>query len=400
MSHPHVGVIGVGALGICLVERLVSGEFPVVVFDADRRATARAVEAGAAEAADPREMARTCDVIVVCVTGPDDVQEVLLGQHGAVASVGPGSVVLDLTTSLPDTSRLVGERLADRGARYLDAPVSRGVPAAQRGELSIMVGGERDTLEAARPVLERFGTDIVPVGTVGAGHAVKLLNMMLMGCHLVAASEAFGMAALSGTAPDELVARLHDSPAASYMTGNHLPKFALSKSYCSGFTLDLMVKDLNLAARLTDAGSAPLFMRALGQYRRAQRDLGSADNMRIAPYLAAKAAGTTSEHAVLAAREGILPNARRTAQDISALVAVVAAANAMACQEACAIARSHGLNVEIMLNVVNMSSGASRFTADPRRTPRNADATALPFELDTAPVLARAALKAVADRRL
>lgn len=364
-----VGIVGVGQLGLCFVQRLRSAGLDVHAYDVNAVALDRAKDAGAVTQTSPAAVAHDCAVVLVCVTGPDEVRECALGRDGLQDALKADALVIDTSTSLPATTREVANLLAARGAKFIDAPVSRGVPAALAGTLSIMVGADdAETVERALPILNLLGSDIVKVGGLGDGHAVKLLNMMLMGAHLVGNAEALGLAASRGADAHAMIDFLNRSAGVSYMTSNHLPRFALSGSYSSGFSLKLMVKDLGLGRRLADALSIPMPLadRVWHAYTSTLRQLGDVDNMRLVPYLAALAAGRSPEQARTDARSGQLPNPPKSirAAPPSDVVATVAASNAVAAGEALRIATASGLSISTAFSVIDMSSGSSQFTAE------------------------------------
>lgn len=365
-----VGLIGTGELGICFVGRFRAGGHEVWAFDTDDGALRRAAAAGARAATGPAEVADRCPVVVTCVTGPDDVRACALGSGGLSSACGPDHLVIDTTTSLPGTTRVVADGLGERGTLVVDAPVSRGVPAARRGELSVMVGGAPGDVERARPFLAMLGTDIVHVGAVGAGHAVKLVNMMLMGVHLVALAQAIGNGARFGLPPGEVVRQLADAPSASYMTAVHLPRYVLGGSYESGFRLQLMAKDVRLARRMVeDLGlELPHLQAVCDVYDRACASLPAmADNMLVVPFVSALAAGTGEDEAAAAARDRRLPvptgaGPAHRSGTLSQLVSQVTATNRMAARQAADTLAAVGVDGPLAFAVIDVSSGSSYWT--------------------------------------
>jgi 3-hydroxyisobutyrate dehydrogenase-like beta-hydroxyacid dehydrogenase len=365
-----VGVIGTGELGICLVDRFRSGGHEVWVFDTDGAALARAAAAGARPATGPAEVAERCPVVLTCVTGPDDVRACALGPGGLSSVSGPEHLVIDTTTSLPATTRMVADGLGERGTVVVDAPVSRGVPAARRGELSVMVGGALRDVDRARSFLALLGTDIVHVGPVGAGHAVKLVNMALMGVHLVALAEAIGSGARFGLDPTDVVQQLAGAPSASYMTEVHLPRYVLGGTYDSGFRMQLMAKDLRLAGRMAeDLGVEQPLLRAVNDvYDRACGALPAmADNMLVVPFVSGLAAGMDEDDAATAARDGQLPTpegagpADRTGT-MGQLVSQVTATNRAAADQVTDVLTLAGVERQAAFSVIDVSSGSSYWT--------------------------------------
>lgn len=397
-----IGVVGTGKLGLCFVERLVSAGREVHAYDIDPAARVRAKDAGAHIEASPAEVAASCATVLICVTGPDQVRGCSLGLHGLRDGLNSDDLVIDMSTSLPGTTKEVARSLAERGIRFIDAPVSRGIPAAQAGTLSIMVGAEAPhTVELAMPVLKLLGTDIVRVGGLGDGNAVKLLNMMLMGAHLVAVAEALGLAAAHGANAQTMVEATDRAGGTSYMTSNHLPRYVLSRSYSSGFSLKLMAKDLGLGRTLADALAVPIPLtdRVCHVYSSALHILGDVDNMRLVPFVASLAAGTDVQQARANALSGCLPDPESVNNSsLSEISSLVTNSNALAAREASWIAKACKLSFRTAFSVIDMSSGASGFTsrlADGAFPPSDAPAGTRPpsaFPGRWTPVLSWAAM--------
>lgn len=288
MTKSSVGVVGVGALGLPVAKRLASAGFSVRCFDIDRDAMSRVGEAGLVGCGDPAEAADGSDYVITCVTDPPAVEQCTRGSRGVVEGLKPGALLIEMTTSTPATTRSLEEPVKSRGADLVDAPVSRGVPAAEEGTLSIMAGGDRAAFKAAQPILSVLGTDLYHVGALGSGHAVKALNMLLMAVNLVATSEAIAVGKQYGLTLDKMLEVLNVSSGGSYVTENHLRKFVLAGTFSSRFTLGLMHKDVGIALQMARELGLPTVMgdRAETVYEIALQHLGgSCDNMLIVPFL-------------------------------------------------------------------------------------------------------------------
>jgi 3-hydroxyisobutyrate dehydrogenase-like beta-hydroxyacid dehydrogenase len=296
-SHPAdepIGVIGTGQLGSVFCQRLLVAGHRVFVYD---------VDATALERLDPRvercdsaaAVAAVVPVVITCVTSPDAVLDCVLGEDGVLSSAGAGALVIDTTTSTPTVTRHVGEQLKAIGAVMVDAPVSRGVYAAERGALSVWLGGDKADVELAQFYLKPLATDFLHVGPLGCGHAVKAVNMMLMGVNLIATAEVLAIAHASGISSETMLAVLNASSGATYLSQNHFPNYVLTGSYDSKFTLDLMQKDLRIARDLAEAAGVPaLFLqRALATYQLClATNRAEGDNMCIVPFIWKLMAGT------------------------------------------------------------------------------------------------------------
>jgi 3-hydroxyisobutyrate dehydrogenase len=192
-----------------------------------------------------------------------DVREVLLGRapddpDAAVRGLGPGSLVIDMSSAAPLGTRDTGQHLAASGVAMLDAPVSGGVPRARDGTLAIMVGGEQAAVERARPVLAPLGSKIFIIGPLGSGHAMKALNNYVSAAGLAAAAEALVVGRRFGLDPATMTEVLNASTGRNNSTENKLKQHILSGTFGSGFSLDLMAKDLATAVELAEALGVPV----------------------------------------------------------------------------------------------------------------------------------------------
>jgi 3-hydroxyisobutyrate dehydrogenase-like beta-hydroxyacid dehydrogenase len=284
-----VGVIGTGQLGKVLTDRFLGAGHPVVAYDISPDALAT-VHPDVVRAAGPAEVAAAAPTVITCVSDPSAVRDCVLGDGGLLAGASRATLVIEMTTSSPETTRHVGAALRRAGAAIVDAPVSRGVPAAVEGTLSVWLGGAASDVERAMPYLAPLATDILHVGALGAGHAVKAVNMMLMGVNLIATAEAAAVAASYRVELGALLDVLNASSGGNYMTANHFPKFVQSGTYRSAFSAGLMRKDLRVARDLAeDVGVPALYgTRALELYNMflAQESVEpETDNMLIVPFL-------------------------------------------------------------------------------------------------------------------
>ncbi len=249
----NVAFIGLGAMGRPMMANLVKKGFAVTAYDLSAAALEAGVKAGAKAAGSAAEAAKAADVIVTIVPSSSNVEALYLGKGGLVDAVASGRLCVDMSTIDPATSRKVAAALAARGVRFIDAPVSGGVPRATDGTLAIMVGGEPKDVEEARPVLSAMGAHIFHVGPVGAGEVAKLCNNLIAGVSAVAVSEAFRIAEGFGVDPKTLTNVIAKSSGNTWvMEAAHpvpglVEKAASSRDYEPGFTTDLMAKDLGLA---------------------------------------------------------------------------------------------------------------------------------------------------------
>jgi 3-hydroxyisobutyrate dehydrogenase len=258
-DHMQVGFIGLGNMGGPLAGWILQRGFAVVVHDLRREAAAGLLERGAAWASSPREVAAQCDVICICVPGPEEMREVTLGTRGVRAGVKPGSVVVDHTTNAPATVRAVGAALQDRGAHALDAPLDGGREGALAGQLTLFVGGDEAVLAHVRPVLDTFSRRVVWVGELGAGSITKIVhNALAMGIDLLLA-ECLTLGAKAGVAVARLVEAFGEGCIVSHnMTfTKRWPATILRGDFTARFALSLAYKDFRLAGELATQHGVP-----------------------------------------------------------------------------------------------------------------------------------------------
>ncbi|NJC12967.1 3-hydroxyisobutyrate dehydrogenase-like beta-hydroxyacid dehydrogenase [Micromonospora profundi] len=284
MTDMTVGLIGLGAMGGGMARRLIDKGFPPAVFDIDSQKVAELTELGARSCASPAEVAAVADVTLLSLPNSRLVEAVVLGPDGALAGARAGTVVVDMSSSDPDSTLALGERFVEAGVEFLDAPVSRGARAARDGTMSILVGGAAETLARVRPVLDQLGTDIVHAGPLGAGHAAKALNNHMSATALLAAMEGFFVAVKAGVDPELAVTAINQGSGRSHMTDVRFPLYYLPRQFTSNFALGLMEKDCRIAAEMAARSGRPMLLGALTSqlYRVAMnRGMGPADNTRV-----------------------------------------------------------------------------------------------------------------------
>lgn len=254
-----VAVLGAGTMAGAIVGALRRGGFDVAVWNRTReRADALAETHGAVSVATAAEAVEAGEVVLSSLADDRAVVATYLGQGGAAAACGPRHVVLEMSTVAPETSRRVGEAVAATGAAFLDAPVSGSVATAEKGELTVMAGGDGDALERARPVLDAVAAKVFHVGPIGAGATVKLAVNALVHAIDVGLSEALVLAEKAGVdraaAYDVLAGGAAAAPFVLYKRG----AFEDPEHTPVAFSLDLMAKDLELIVALAKAVDAPM----------------------------------------------------------------------------------------------------------------------------------------------
>jgi 3-hydroxyisobutyrate dehydrogenase-like beta-hydroxyacid dehydrogenase len=256
---PRVAVLGAGNMAGAMVGTLRRAGFDVTVWNRTaERGEAVAETHGAATAATAADAVRGAEVVLSSLADDEAVLATYLGGAGAASGAGPDQVLLEMSTIAPATALRAGEAVAERGAAFLDAPVSGSVPVVEKGELTIMVGGDAAALERARPVLDALAAKVFHVGSLGAGATVKLAVNALVHAIDVGLSEALVLAEKAGVdrtaAYDVFAAGAAAAPFVVYKR----PAFEHPEDAPLTFTLDLMAKDLDLILSLADAVDAPM----------------------------------------------------------------------------------------------------------------------------------------------
>jgi 3-hydroxyisobutyrate dehydrogenase len=257
----QVAVIGLGAMGLAMAERLAERGEAVRGWDRDP-ARRRAAEAAGVAVAE--EAATGAEVVILSLPNDDAVRAVAatLPAAGMMAD----GVVVDTSTVAPETPRALAPRFAATGLAWLDAPVSGGPHGARAGRLTMMVGGEAEALARAMPALEAIAAKVVHVGASGAGAVAKLANNLLVAAHLLTAAEALRLARRAGVDAEAALSVINGASGRSAATEVNFPRWILPGSFDSGFTAGLMRKDVRLALELAGrVGGGGTLMEEVGR---------------------------------------------------------------------------------------------------------------------------------------
>jgi 3-hydroxyisobutyrate dehydrogenase-like beta-hydroxyacid dehydrogenase len=237
-------------MGRGLAGNLVRKGFDVTVWDLSADTVAAFAARGAKAGANAADVARDVDVIFTMVPDAPDVKRVALGEDGILAGAHPGLIYVDMSTVDPTTSRYVGGELAKAGVRMLDSPVGRGVPEAEAGTVTLMVGGDPATLEEVRPLLEAMSSEIMYMGELGAGTTIKLVNNYLAAGLVAIIAEAASFGIKSGVTLEQIIALSDKTGTSNKLLNMVLPGKAFKADYSPGFASRLAAKDHRLAMSL------------------------------------------------------------------------------------------------------------------------------------------------------
>ncbi len=244
----RIGYIGLGIMGRPMARNLLKAGFQLTVWNRTAEKSAELAEAGATVVESPAEVARAVEAVCINVTDTPDVEQVIFGRRGILESNSGESadlLVIDHSTISPSATRQFAERLAERRIAMLDAPVSGGDIGAQRGQLSIMVGGDEAVFERCRPTLEVNAGQLTHVGPIGSGQLTKAANQVLCAVHMMALCEAMMLARAQGLDLSAMLQVTGAGAGGSWALSNLGPKIAAGDIE-PGFMIDLILKDLEI----------------------------------------------------------------------------------------------------------------------------------------------------------
>jgi 3-hydroxyisobutyrate dehydrogenase-like beta-hydroxyacid dehydrogenase len=260
----RVAFLGLGIMGSRMAANLARAGFDLTVWNRTG-SVARgfgAAHAGVTVAASPAEAAADTEIVLTMVVDGPQVEDVLLGEHGAASGAGPGTLCVDCSTIGPTATREIGARLAEHGLELLDAPVTGSAPRAQDGTLTIMTGGSPEAFARARPVLEAMGQLIVHAGPLGHGQMVKVINNAVAATNAAVVGQALLVAARAGVDLDALVQVMAAGSGGSTMLGLKAGPMR-EHDFTPLFKLEHMLKDVRLCLEEGQAAGAPFGFAAL-----------------------------------------------------------------------------------------------------------------------------------------
>ena len=241
-----VAFIGLGTMGAAMAFNILNAGHELTVHNRTREKEAELAIAGADRAASPKEAATGAEVIIICVSDTPDVETVILGANGVIHGAQPGAVVVDMSTISPTVTRRIAEVLGNKGIRMIDAPVSGGSEGAQKGTLSIMMGGESDDVKRVEPVLQAMGKTITHLGPIGAGQLTKAINQIIVAGTYWSVAEGMTLGVKAGLDMEKVVQAVGGGAAGSWGLTSRSANM-IKNEYPLGFRVKLHQKDLNIA---------------------------------------------------------------------------------------------------------------------------------------------------------
>ena len=238
-----IGFIGLGIMGKPMARNLLKAGYQLVVYDINSEAVKELIRDGAKEGKSSGDVASQCEVIITMLPNSPEVKEVVLGINGVIDGIKPGSVLIDMSSIAPLTSKEVSKKLLHKGAIMLDAPVSGGEPKAVAGTLAIMVGGPQETFNKVKDILGAMGASVTLVGDIGSGNITKLANQIIVALNIAAIGEAMVLATKAGVDPEKVYQAIRGGLAGSTALDAKMP-LILDGNFKPGFRIELHIKDL------------------------------------------------------------------------------------------------------------------------------------------------------------
>ncbi|EGG95529.1 3-hydroxyisobutyrate dehydrogenase family protein [gamma proteobacterium IMCC1989] len=252
MKQAVIGIVGLGNMGNGMAQSLLREGFTVIGTDLGEEQKHAAKALGVDVVADVQALCAKTNTILLSLPMAKHVQAVIKGDGGIIEYAQAGTLIIDTSTSEPEVTRALATELAKLGHHLLDCPVSGGPAGAATGTMVMVVGGELSALARAQPCLDALSTKVVHMGASGSGHVAKLINNLLCAAHLVTTAEAVALGKKAGLDPAVLIDGLNAGSGRSAISEVNFPRWILNDAFNSGFSMQLMRKDVRLAKNLID----------------------------------------------------------------------------------------------------------------------------------------------------
>ncbi|WP_174733737.1 NAD(P)-dependent oxidoreductase [Mesobacillus harenae] len=243
-----IGFIGTGVMGKSMASHLVNAGYSVIIYTRTKEKAEELISMGAEWADSPKILAQRANVILTMVGYPSDVEEVYLGDNGLIANVRSGSFLIDMTTSEPALAEKIYAAAKDKGIHAIDAPVSGGDIGAKEARLAIMAGGDYESYQEVKPLLDKLGTNIVYQGKAGSGQHTKMCNQIAIASNMIGVCEAIIYAEKAGLNPEDVLKSISSGAAGSWSLSNLAPRM-ISGDFKPGFYIKHFIKDIDIALK-------------------------------------------------------------------------------------------------------------------------------------------------------
>ena len=263
MSSTKAAFIGLGNMGFPMAGHLAKADFDVTVYNRTAtKAEAWIKEHGGGSADTPAKAAEGAEIILTCVGNDNDLRAVILGDDGVLAGTGKGGVIIDNTTTSAIVAREIAKAAAEKGIGFLDGPVSGGQEGAEKGQLTVMVGGSDENFAKGEPAMQSFAKAVILMGPVGSGQLTKMVNQICCSCSIQALAEGMNFAVKSGLDAHQVVDVISEGAAQSWQMENR-GKTMVDGKFDFGFACDWMRKDLDICLDEARANGAQIPLTAL-----------------------------------------------------------------------------------------------------------------------------------------
>lgn len=252
-----IGFIGIGVMGLGMARNLRSHGYEVAVYTRTKAKAQPLLQEGAEWCDDVASCCAGRNAVITMVGYPEDVEQVYFGAQGIIQNANPGTYIIDMTTTKPALAQSIYQQAVQKGLFALDAPVSGGDIGAQKGTLSIMVGGDEDAYNTCLPLFEAMGSNIVYEGPAGCGQHTKMANQIALGGAIAGVCEAISYARATGLDVDKMLATIGGGAAGSWQLSDNGPRIA-KNDFAPGFYIKHYVKDLAIASGEAEAAGLHL----------------------------------------------------------------------------------------------------------------------------------------------
>ncbi|HPN02955.1 MAG TPA: NAD(P)-dependent oxidoreductase [Rectinema sp.] len=264
MAQRTIGFIGLGVMGAPMAGHIRASGERLLIYTRTKSKARLVLDTGAEWRDSPKQIAEECDVVFTMVGYPKDVEEIYFGPDGLIENAKPGTIFVDFTTSSPDLAVKIYESAKARGLSAIDAPVSGGDIGAKNATLTIMVGGDEETFQKVKPLLETVGKTVILQGGPGAGQHTKMANQIAVAGNLLGTVEALIYAKNAGLDPKHVLLSIANGAAQSWQLSNNAPRM-LERNFDPGFYIKHFLKDLRIALDSAHAMHIELPMLALSE---------------------------------------------------------------------------------------------------------------------------------------
>lgn len=263
--QPTIGFIGTGVMGSSMVKNLLKAAYPVNVYNRTKQKAEPLVALGAKWQDTPAQVAQTSDIVLSIVGYPQDVETIYYGDDGLFSAVHPGLILVDMTTSTPTLAQKIAQTANEKGIQALDAPVSGGDIGAQKGTLTIMVGGAQAAFDQVKPVFEAMGQTVHRFGATGSGQHTKMANQIMIAGTMTGMTEMLVYAQAAGLDLAAVLQTVNGGSAQNWSLANYGPRI-LANDFTPGFFAKHFLKDLKIA--LTESEKMGLNLPATHQAKK------------------------------------------------------------------------------------------------------------------------------------